>query len=988
MSGKSRWTARRHGWFLAAAGLGAWLMLSGAVAAQSGSAIGGLVRDTSGAVMPGVTVEAASPALIEKVRTAVTDSAGVYKIEGLRPGTYAVTFTLPGFNTVKRDGIELTSSFTATVNAEMRVGALEETITVTGESPIVDVQNVVQQRVLTRDIINAIPAGTKSVVALGVLIPGMVTNSQDVGGTQYGSAAMAIHGGRTGEQTLLADGMQYNNGAGRGGSFGAVTVNDATVQEVSLETGGFSAESELGGVRGNVIPKDGGNQFTGLFSAAFTESSLQSDNLTSDLQARGLKAVDRVNYIYDVNPASGGPLRRDKLWFFAAYRQWETNQYIAGLYYNKSTVPWIKEDDLTRQAFEGDEDYNGSVRITWQATPRNKLSFQHVHARQIRDHFYTIGQQTRTQTPEATINYYAKPSRLTQVGWNAPFTNRLLLEGGWAYAAKDYQFRPQLDEGITVDDLPYRDLGTGYSWGNLSGTYGHNATYQWNSRFAASYVTGSHAFKFGTTFQHAWVWTTQDVVNDAVTLQLRNGVATQITQYATPLEFYETTKANLGMFAQDQWRFRRLTLNMGVRFDYYNSYVPEQFEGPGPNIPNRNLTYPKVEDVPNWKNVSPRLGAAYDLFGNGRTALKVNVGRYLEGPNLTTFTRRANPANAIVTQATRTWNDSFYPVGDPRRGNFLPDCDFVAPVANGECGGPSPANFGSPNVTQRYAEDAVSDRGYNWEVSTGVQHELVPRVSLSAGYFRRWYGNFLATDNLNLAPSDYTPYCATAPVDARLPGGGGYQVCGLYDVNRIAAQNNVITLSGNYGTQTEIYNGVDVAVNMRLPRGVVLQGGTSTGRVATNNCFVVDSPQQLLNCDTTPPFQTQVKLLGVYPLPWDVQVSATFQSLPGPEIAANRSYTSAEVQSSLGRPLTTGNATVPLIAPGTVYGDRLNQLDFRGSKTFNLGAGRRVQANVDLYNMFNTSPVLAQNNTYGSAWLTPTQILQGRLVKFGVQFDF
>jgi hypothetical protein len=476
-------------WCGAVVVLCAFLVVPDSAAAQSASAIGGVVRDTSGAVMPGVTVEASSPALIEKVRTAVTDAAGVYLVVDLRPGTYSVTFTLPGFNTIKRDGIELTSSFTATVNAEMRVGALEETITVTGESPTVDVQNVVQQRVLTRDIINAIPAGTKSVVALGVLIPGMITNSQDVGGTQYGSAAMAIHGGRVGEQTLLADGMQYNNGAGRGGSFGAVTVNDAAVQEVSLETSGFSAESELGGVRGNVIPKDGGNDLAGLVSTAFTNHNLQSDNLTSALQARGLRVVDRVNYIYDVNPAIGGPLRRDRVWFFGAYRQWKTNQYIAGQYFNKSTIPWVKEDDLSRQAFEGDVDYNGSIRVTWQASTRNKLSFQHQHARQIRDNLYSFSVATRTQSPEATINYYAAPSRLTQFGWNSPRTNRLLLEGGWAYAVKDFQWRTQRDSSHPS----FRDLGTGLTWGNLAGTYGHNAAYQWNSRFTAAYVTGSHA---------------------------------------------------------------------------------------------------------------------------------------------------------------------------------------------------------------------------------------------------------------------------------------------------------------------------------------------------------------------------------------------------------------------------------------------------------------------------------------------------------------
>ena len=978
-------TSFRYVWIVFV--LTAWLPAS--AAAQSGSAIAGTVRDASGAVIPGVTVEAASPALIEKLRVAVTDEAGRYSIVNLRPGTYAVTFTLPGFSTVKREGIELTASFTATVNVEMRVGTLEETITVTGEASTVDVQNVLQQRVMTRDVIDAIPAGTKSVVALGVLIPGMTTNSQDVGGTQYGSAAMAIHGSRLFEQALLYDGMYYNNGAGRGGSFVAVSVNDATVREISLETGGLSAESELGGVRGNVIPKDGGNSFEGFLSGAFANHKLQSRNLSDDLQAQGLTSVDRVNYIYDFNPAAGGPIRADKLWFFGAYRQWETNQYMAGLYYNKSTVPWIKEDDLSRPAYEGDEDYNGSIRFTWQASPRNKLSAQHQEALQIRDHFYTQSATNRTQSPEAVINYYADPSRLTQITWNAPWTNRVLFEAGWAYAAKDFQFRLQIPDGVTEDDVPWRDLGTGFSWGNLSSPYGHNDTHQWNTRFVTSYVTGSHAAKVGFTFQHAWVWTTQDVANDAVTLQLRNGVPTQLTQFATPLEFSETTKANIGLFAQDQWRLSRFTLNLGVRFDYLNSYVPEQHVGPGPLAPNRSIDFAKVEDVPNWKNVSPRIGVSWDLFGNGRTALKANVGRYLEGPNLTTFTRRANPAAAIVTQATRTWNDTFYPVGDPRRGNFSPDCDLLVPGVNGECGAVNPSNFGTTNPTVRYADDALTDRGFNWEASAAIQHEIVPRVSVNAGYFRRSYGNFLSTDNLNIAPVDYSPYCATAPIDSRLPDGGGYQVCGLYDPNRIVAQNNVVTLSNNFGDQTETYNGVDFSMNLRLPSGAVLQGGTSTGRVTTDNCFVVDSPQQLLNCNVTPPFLTQVKVLGVYPWPWwGLQTSATFQSLPGPEITAARSYSSAEVIGSLGRPLTSGTATVPLIEPGTTYGGRLNQVDFRLSKAFRFGADARVLANVDLYNMFNASPTLALNTTYGSAWLRPLQILQGRLLKFSAQLDF
>src|SRR3954468_17686656 len=227
-------------------------------AAFAQASLTGVVKDPSGAVLPGVTVEASSPALIEKARSVVTDGEGQYKIVNLRPGVYSVTFTLSGFSVVKREGVTLTASFTATVNADLRVGALEETITVSGAAPAVDVQNVVQQKVMTREIVDAIPVGAKSVMSVGVLIPGVTTNSQDVGGTQYGSAALAIHGSALFEQQLLYDGVAYNNGAGRGGSFTAIAPNSATIQEISYETGALSAESEVAGLRSNIIPKDGG----------------------------------------------------------------------------------------------------------------------------------------------------------------------------------------------------------------------------------------------------------------------------------------------------------------------------------------------------------------------------------------------------------------------------------------------------------------------------------------------------------------------------------------------------------------------------------------------------------------------------------------------------------------------------------------------------------------------------------------------------------
>ncbi len=954
--------------------------------AQSGSAIAGVVKDASGAVMPGVAVEASSPALIEKVRTAVTDGAGQYKIVNLVPGPYTVVFTLAGFNTVRRERLDLTSSFTATVNAEMRLGALEETITVSGASPTVDTQNVVQQQVMTREVLNAIPAGMKSTGQLGVLIPGVTSTSQDVGGTAFSAVGLAVHGSRLNEQAALYDGMNFNNGQGRGGQFIAIVTNDATVQEMAIETAGLSAESEASGVRVNLVPRDGGNRFSGLMIGSFSNHNLQSNNLNDDLTARGLTSSTRVKRTYDVDPAFGGPIVRDKLWFWGSVRWQSSELTLAGIYYNLTPTGHAYTPDLTRPADSLEKNQNQSLRLTWQATPRNKISLQHQNAGQERPYYgYSLGQLTNA--PEAI--YYSKsaPMYQSQASWTSPATSRLLFEAGALYNNKDYPTQPQKTNA--PNQVAYTDLGTGFTWGNYPNTYGHNASHNFNARFAASYVTGSHAIKAGFTFMHLWAWTSSDVVNDGMTLQLRNGVPTQVTVFATPFSFYELLNANYGLFVQDQWTHKRLTVNAGVRFDALENIVPAQTIGPGPQVPTRNLVFDEVRGVPQWRDVTPRIGAAYDLFGNGRTAVKVSIGKYLEAPNPPTFTRPANPAGALVQSATRTWAD--------RNNDFIPQAD--------ELGAITPTNFGTTNVSTRYDPEVLTHRGYNWELAAQVQHQLVPRVAVGGGYFRRWYGNMRVTDNLSVTPADYSPYCVTAPSDARLPDGGSYQVCGLYDVNRLVAQNNVISLASKFGTARELYNGFDLTVNARLPNGIVLSGGPSIGRTESDYCFTVDSPQGtglppnqgatsaagLLYCHVTPPFQANVKMLGVYPLPWwDVQFAATFQSLPGPQILAARSYTNAEIAPSLGRNLATGVngvASVQLIEPGTMYDERLYQLDLRASKVFRFGR-TRLQANADLYNAANAGAILSINTTYGSNWMRPTNVLQGRLLRLGGQLDF
>ena len=961
--------------FIAIIGVFAFLLLLPAYSdAQSGSGIAGIVRDTSGAVLPGVTVEAASPALIEKARTAVTDGAGLYRILDLRPGTYSVTFTLPGFSTVKRDGIELTASFTATVNADMRVGALEETITVTGEAPTVDVQNVVQQRVMTREVIDAIPAGNKSIPALGVLIPGVVSNAQDVGGTAFSATAIAIHGSRFNEQQLLYDGVGYSHGGGSGGMFNTMVPNAGTIQEVALEVGGTSAESPNGGLRTNVIPKEGGNTFSGSFSGAFTNDALQANNLDDDLRARGLTLAPQVDEIYDINPAFGGPIARDRLWFWGSYRKQNSQQTVPGMFFNLTPNEPVYTPDPSRPAINNEEQSNYSLRLTWQADPRNKVSLQGQHGTQKRPYYGYACCSQFTVAPEANFYSESRPMYLVQAGWNAPWTSRLLLEAGAGGASKNYH--TYLQPGADPSRPSWLERSTGIRWGNYGGTYGHYANFNFNGRVAASYVTGTHASKLGVSFQHTWFRQTQDSVSNGMpSWELLNGVPNRVQVYATPLAFDDVMKANIGIYAQDQWTVRRLTLNIGFRYDYYNAYVPEQTLGSGPQVPGRDVTFAAVENVPNWKDLSPRLGVSWDVFGTGRTAVKATANRYVEAPNLMSFTRAANPIGAIVSNTFRTWTDT--------NRDFVPQPSELGPLQN--------VNFGRSVVTTRYADEVLRDRGYNWEFSGSVQHELMPRVSANAAYFRRVYGNLTVTDNLARTPADYDPYSIVAPTDARLPGRGGYTVTQLYDVSLATAflTDNLITFANHFGKREEVYDGVDLNLMARLPDGIIVQGGVNIGRSRTNNCSVVDSPQELLNCDVNPPFQPNVKFLGVYPLPWwGLNASATFQGLPGPQILANYVIGNAQAAPTLGRNLATSTATVPLIAPGTMYDERLYQLDLRFAKTVRFGNEQRVQAILDIYNALNGNAVIALNNSFGPSWMRPTQVLQARLFKFGVQVDF
>lgn len=976
--------------------------------------IAGAVRDPSGAALPGVTVEATSAALIEGSRTVVTDGSGLYTLVDLRPGSYVVTFTLPGFSTLRRDGIELTAGFTATVNAELSLGALEETITVSGEAPVVDIRNVRTQTTVDRETLTAIPTtgrmGQYASLIVGASLE--TTTLHDVGGVSGERGQFGVHGQRAGDIAYVQDGVNTKIQTG-----GVFSLNNQTFQEVSIETSGMSAEAQTGGVQVKVVPRDGGNVLSGNFAAAFSHPNVQGENITDELRARGLTAAPGLKRLVDTGGGIGGPIMRDKLWFFYAYRYSSVGQYQQGNYYNKlqgidiSRDPqfdvFAYEPDLDRAAYTDDYYADHSVRLTWQAARKHKV----VAAATVNNNcscfmFLLAPQGGVLAAPEATGEHHYNPNTFPSVSWTFAATNRLLVESSVSMQA--FHNTTKREPGVAPNVIQVTELANNYRWGSRAvsiNTAGGNYTTLkrefYFARATASYITGSHNLKAG--FERSQYnlgrlpnrYKDPDQINGGRSYTVRNMVPTQITLWAVPYGEWETAR-DLAFFAQDQWTVRKLTLNLGLRFNNFNGSIPDQTLPAGYFVPERHTE--AVDDSPNWTNLNPRVGVAYDVFGTGKTALKASLGRFT--PRNTGAV--GNPLQNMAQSANRTWNDA--------NRDFVPDCDLRSTVANGECGPLSDLTFGQVRpATAGRAPDSIggfNKDSYSWQASFAIQHELRRDMALNIGYFRTWYGNFLVTDNLAVTPDDYDHFCITAPTDNRLPADvSGQQICGLYDIKpeKFGQVNNLVTQASHYGGRTEVFNGVDVSLNTRLAGGGTFQGGFSVGRTDEDSCSTVDQPQDRESgygltvggttpgyCHVTRPWgaATQIKFMAVYPLPWNLQTSAVYQNIPGMPINTTYLAVNAEIIPSLGRPLVgRNNVVIDLVPPNTIFEPRLQQVDLRISRFFTAGKAR-FTANLDLYNAFNASSVLNQTTRYGPQWMNVVQVMGGRMLKFGGDFSF
>jgi hypothetical protein len=970
------------------------LLVPAIVYAQS--AIVGVVKDNTGAVIPGVTVEAASDVLIEKVKSGVSDGNGQYRIIDLRPGTYIVTFTLPGFQTVRREGIQLPAEFTATINAELKIGELTETITVTGESPMVDTTTAVHTQVLDRESIDAIPTG-RTIQGMGQLIVGVNLNLPDTGGARaMQQTYMNTHGMTASNNTVMVDGMTVNGLQ----TDGAVQtyINDAMNAEVSYQTAGIGAETSAGGVRLNMIPREGGNRFSGDFKYSFRPGDLQSSNVTDRHIKAGLATGNAIDRIIDATFSEGGPIKKDKLWFFASARYFSVNNFIANT-----------EFDDGSQGIDDQFIRSGLVRLTWQVSPRNKLSAYWDEIDKYRGH----DMQSLDDPETAALQWFSPAYHTAQVKWTSTVSSKLLLEGGWSsnieYYTNSYQegveqprFSPQWYAGASRLE---NGLGGRKTAATAQNT---QSPERQNFQGSASYVSGAHQVKVGFQYQFGDFLHTVNA-NADLTQQYRSTAATgpwtvpeSVIVRNTPLVYGERLNRDLGIYAQDSWRINRLTINGGIRYETLKAQVLAGESPAGRWAPARK--FPEITNLPNWKNWAPRFAAVYDVFGDGKTAIKASINKY----NQARTTGIASDYNAFrsLTSSALPWRD--INGDDIAQGlrNFNPDgtvanCVYLTPGCEIDLTNLAP-NFGvaALNTYGNYP------RTWNLENAVELQHELMPRLSLSGSWFKGNFHNLTTTINQSWA-ADGDP--------ARNPNFAAYTVYNVITGEPITVYarsrenrptNNLDTFDPD---RKRMYESFNFEFRAR-PGSANIFGGLSVERQLDVNCTAPDDPNSLRFCDdreTGVPYRKNFKLAGSIPLPWGVALSGVLQSNAGISNRNMSATTAGGMYMGLVRGSTVYPASCPspcpvgqVIMPTATFGqpsmnvqlidgdalftERINQLDFKVSRTFR--AGRiSMTPTFEVFNINNSDAVISyvSTNVLVASYLRPNSIMQPRFYGFG-----
>lgn len=915
-------------------------LLSMPAAAQSSSAtIVGVVRDSSGGALPGVAVEVSSPALIERFKTATTTDSGTYQVVDLRPGEYIVTFALQGFQTVRQEQVTLSAAFTATVNATLPVGQLQEEVIVEGGSPVIDVRSGTSERALHQDLIEGIPVGRIPNVAV-MLVPGAVTARPDVGGSETGqTAGVSVHGSQTRDLVWNTDGLDMTSNTGSGGVSGQYP-NQGAYQEIVVQTKALPAEIGAGGVSVNMITKDGGSRFRGDLFGTFTNSSLQTDNVSDEQRERGLVAPSATDVFYDLNASVGGPILRDRLWFLGSARRFRVDRFEASTFNPDGS-----------QALDENLIWNTSGKLTWQINQANRLSGFVDYNYKIRDHRRQTTAAYQFVSPEASYN---SPlwGPVSNIKLTSTLKPNLLLDTGfsWYYIPWSLDYQPDL----AADALPRVDIARSTLTGAPppSMVRANQERRTWN--VVASWLPrwkGDHQIKGGVQFSHAPYGQIFDSLGHGdLVARYRNGVPDSVTVYNTPVAT-SLDQFELGVFAQDSWTLtRRLTINAGLRYERHVGGLNEQSAGAGDFVPAR--TYAAQSNLIVWNTVVPRVAVAYDLTGAGRTVAKVSASQYTQRQG-SQLVDQFNPLRQNTE--VRTWRDA--------NADLIPQPGEIGP-------GQGALDRGA---TVRIDPDLVRPR--QWEFTASVEHELANDFAVSASYFYRDYQDLTAVVNVAITEADYSPLTIANPLDG--------QPFTIYNQSA-ASIGRVDNLLTNSDKLAQSYHGGELTFNRRFRSNLTLFGGVTVGTnksapVASNN------PNDQINAAGYDLLDSRVivNFSGVYRLPWSLTVSGHLAHYGG--LPLRRIYT---VTRTVVPTLRQTSQDVHLLPAGEVRKPDQTLLDIRLGRRFQGARGLAIEPLLEIYNLFNENASVQEVEQVGPALGRISRNIDGRLVRFGVKVSF
>ena len=957
-------------WRVVGASLLLFMFLGGGALAQSVSsgAIHGVIKDESGGVLPGVTATLTSPQLQVRELVQVTDAEGQYRFVDLPAGTYTLKFELNGFSTLIRNDLRLTVGFTARIDESMKVGAMQESITVSGQSPVVDITSTSASVAFTKELLEAVPRG-RDLQNILAMAPGVTQERMDVGGSTLAQRQDTASYGMEAQPKLQYEGMNIAMGTDQNTP---IYFIDNSLEEVQVRTSGNDAEVSTPGVAMVAIMKSGSNAFHGAYRGSWQPGSLVANNLNAELRAQNISAPPKLKKFYDVAADLGGRIVRDRLWFYGGYAKQTKSEGTLGFAADPGPDGRYLTGDEPQAYFESSL-YQYSLKLSYQMSQNNR--FVYAWQRGVKTQPQNGGGRLR---PLEATRDYKNPTAIQKAEWQSTVSNRLLLNatGGYVGYITDYD----AGRSYARADAPSRqDLETGLFTGSHVQHQGKTRDrYQAEasvSFFPERQFAGQHDFKTGASVY--WDRTSDDWLNNVagnyvlITDRINgvSGTPFRIRAYNTPAAPKDNENI-VAWYVKDSWRpTEKLTLNLGIRWEYQHSYLPEQDYDGARDFP---TVFPAKHvdklSVQTFNRVVPRLGVAYDL--GGKSVIKATWGlyNYILGDTYGDVFAATATANAVFL-----WHDL--------NGDKLWTPNETNLNVNG-------GDFVSITAASNYQLSPDLKQPNTWETTASYERELADNLGFRVMYINRIVDGSLETIN---ALRPYSAY--NVPITRRDPGPDGRLNTSddgdritLYDYASAYRGAAFVSNKRVNADNSDRFNSVEFTLTKRASDRWMGQ----ISYFAVKNHRWLDGVFQNPNQEFFPLDETWAwagNISGTYRLPYGLSVSGFLQSRSGVKGQRTNEFRTADPD---GGPSISnaGNTTIRLEPYGSRTLSAFNILNFRATKDIRMNGGRRLSLDLDLFNLLNLATPVAAQFTSGPTFGYVTDITPPRIVRIGARFTF